>query len=77
MYIIGHIPPGFFEAVADTNWLYPRYNDEYVKLVKEYSDVIAGQFFGHHHTDSFRLFKQDGRAVCSQLKILLTYTNFV
>jgi len=28
----------------------------YLKLVREYHSVIAGQFFGHFHSDSFRVF---------------------
>jgi hypothetical protein len=28
----------------------------YLKLVRDYHSVIAGQFFGHFHSDSFRVF---------------------
>ncbi|KAG8227923.1 hypothetical protein J437_LFUL011851 [Ladona fulva] len=32
-----------------------RFNRRYLHLVHKYSQVIVGQFFGHHHSDSFRI----------------------
>jgi len=55
VYIIGHIPPGYFELVDDVYWLYPKYNQQYTDMIAEYSGVVNGQFFGHHHTDSYRM----------------------
>ncbi|XP_076817204.1 acid sphingomyelinase-like phosphodiesterase 3b [Clavelina lepadiformis] len=54
-YVIGHIPPGYFEIIDGYMWLTSQYNTRYLEIVRSYSDVIVGQFFGHHHTDSFRL----------------------
>lgn len=59
-YLIGHIPPGYFELVSDVYWLYEEYNARYLRLLSEYYDVVAGQFFGHHHTDSYRMFYDGG-----------------
>uniref|UniRef100_H2Z1U7 Uncharacterized protein n=1 Tax=Ciona savignyi TaxID=51511 RepID=H2Z1U7_CIOSA len=68
VYVIGHVPPGHFELVDYKYWYYPEYNVRYVEIIKQYSDVIIGQFFGHHHTDTFRMFYDDnGNAVSSLL----------
>lgn len=41
------------------HWFQDRFNRKYLSLVQSYSDVIAGQFFGHAHTDSFRVIYDD------------------
>ncbi|XP_043300643.1 acid sphingomyelinase-like phosphodiesterase 3b isoform X1 [Cervus canadensis] len=56
VYIIGHVPPGFFEKTRNKAWFREGFNEEYLKVVRRHHRVIAGQFFGHHHTDSFRMF---------------------
>ncbi|XP_048413825.1 acid sphingomyelinase-like phosphodiesterase 3b isoform X6 [Stegostoma tigrinum] len=56
VYIIGHVPPGFFEKKRWTSWFLEHFNSRYVEIIQKYHSVIAGQFFGHHHTDSFRMF---------------------
>ncbi|XP_076823613.1 acid sphingomyelinase-like phosphodiesterase 3b isoform X1 [Clavelina lepadiformis] len=56
VFIMGHIAPGFFERVVNETYFWPEYNKRYVKLVEQYKDVISGQFFAHHHTDSFKIF---------------------
>ena len=58
--IFGHSPPGKFErdySSTGHHWLDHASNRRFVHLVRTFSDVIVGQFFGHQHTDSFRLFK--------------------
>ncbi|CAH1253575.1 SMPDL3B [Branchiostoma lanceolatum] len=66
VFIVGHLPPGFFELKRSQYWMYPNFNERYNELVRKHSAVIAGQFFGHHHTDSFRVFYDDeGSAVSS------------
>ncbi|XP_066126037.1 acid sphingomyelinase-like phosphodiesterase 3b [Saccopteryx bilineata] len=59
VYIIGHVPPGFFEKTRNTAWFRKDFNEKYLKVVQRHYGVIAGQFFGHHHTDSFRMFYDD------------------
>lgn len=58
-YIFGHMPPGFVEPtreympkclMSDNN------NARYLRMVENYADIISGQFFGHLHTDTFRVF---------------------
>ena len=39
--------------------MYPDYNARFISIVKKYASVISGQFFGHHHTDSYRMFYGD------------------
>ncbi|XP_034554572.1 acid sphingomyelinase-like phosphodiesterase 3b [Notolabrus celidotus] len=62
VYIIGHVPPGFFEKKRSKPWFTPEFNKQYVHLIQKHHSVILGQFFGHHHTDSFRMFyNSDGK----------------
>ncbi|XP_068180131.1 acid sphingomyelinase-like phosphodiesterase 3b [Antennarius striatus] len=56
VYIIGHIPPGFFEKKRNKAWFTRKFNKMYLDLIQNHHSVILGQFFGHHHTDSFRMF---------------------
>ncbi|XP_032817783.1 acid sphingomyelinase-like phosphodiesterase 3b [Petromyzon marinus] len=68
VFIIGHVPPGMFEKLRGKAWFTEESNRRYVQLVLKHHAVIAGQFFGHHHTDSFRLFRDErGNAVSSML----------
>ena len=60
--LFGHSPPGKFErdySSGGHHWLEHGFNRRYVRFVRAYSDVIVGQFFGHQHTDTFRMFKDD------------------
>ncbi|XP_021016554.1 acid sphingomyelinase-like phosphodiesterase 3b [Mus caroli] len=56
VYVIGHVPPGFFEKTQNKAWFRESFNEEYLKVIQKHHRVIAGQLFGHHHTDSFRMF---------------------
>ncbi|XP_019614981.1 PREDICTED: acid sphingomyelinase-like phosphodiesterase 3b [Branchiostoma belcheri] len=68
VFLIGHVPPGFFERSKGKSWFYPEYNRRYLQVVTRHADVIRGQFFAHQHCDSFKLFYDDeGRAVNSML----------
>ncbi|XP_076008710.1 acid sphingomyelinase-like phosphodiesterase 3b [Genypterus blacodes] len=60
VYIIGHVPPGFFEKKRGKPWFTPKFNAKYLELIQKHHSVIHGQFFGHHHTDSFRMFYDSG-----------------
>lgn len=58
--IFGHAPPGKFErdySSSGHHWLGAEYNDKYVGVVQRFADIVTAQFFGHQHTDSFRIFK--------------------
>ncbi|KAJ8289248.1 hypothetical protein COCON_G00019070 [Conger conger] len=56
VYIVGHVPPGYFEKKRHKPWFRPNFNRRYLDLIQRHHGVIAGQFFGHHHTDTFRMF---------------------
>ncbi|KAM6428755.1 acid sphingomyelinase-like phosphodiesterase 3b [Liasis olivaceus] len=56
VYIIGHVPPGFFEKKRGKPWFRKPFNQKYTEIIQKHHAVIAAQFFGHHHTDSFRMF---------------------
>ncbi|KAG5869135.1 hypothetical protein JTB14_001908 [Gonioctena quinquepunctata] len=32
-----------------------HHNKKYLEIVRKYSSIIAGQFFGHLHSDTFRV----------------------
>uniref|UniRef100_A0A2K5Q8F0 Acid sphingomyelinase-like phosphodiesterase 3b n=1 Tax=Cebus imitator TaxID=2715852 RepID=A0A2K5Q8F0_CEBIM len=69
VYIVGHVPPGFFEKTENKAWFREGFNDKYLKVVQKHHRVIAGQFFGHHHTDSFRMLYDDAGAPISAMFI--------
>uniref|UniRef100_A0A2K5DT27 Sphingomyelin phosphodiesterase acid like 3B n=1 Tax=Aotus nancymaae TaxID=37293 RepID=A0A2K5DT27_AOTNA len=69
VYIVGHVPPGFFEKTENKAWFREGFNEKYLKVVRKHHRVIAGQFFGHHHTDSFRMLYDDAGAPISTLFI--------
>ncbi|KAL3113709.1 hypothetical protein niasHT_016799 [Heterodera trifolii] len=51
-YILAHIPPGDNECLE--SW-----SRNYYRIVTRFASSISAQFFGHTHTDSFRLFFED------------------
>lgn len=59
VYIIAHIAPGAFELTSGGYFFYPNFNKHYLDIIERYSDIIQGQFYGHEHTDSFRVLFQD------------------
>ncbi|XP_060639955.2 acid sphingomyelinase-like phosphodiesterase 3b [Anolis sagrei] len=56
VYIIGHVPPGFFEKKRGKPWFREHFNQRYTEIIQRHHGVVVAQFFGHHHTDSFRMF---------------------
>ncbi|XP_051869609.1 acid sphingomyelinase-like phosphodiesterase 3b isoform X2 [Pristis pectinata] len=69
VYIIGHVPPGFFEKKRGTFWFQEHFNKRYIKLIQKHSQVIAGQFFGHQHRDSFKIFYSNNGSAVSAMFI--------
>ncbi|XP_070376789.1 acid sphingomyelinase-like phosphodiesterase 3b isoform X2 [Dermacentor albipictus] len=59
VFISGHIGPGFLvRSIAGETArmvLFDDINDKYQDLITEYKDVVAGQFFGHQHSNAFVL----------------------
>ncbi|XP_012353812.1 acid sphingomyelinase-like phosphodiesterase 3b isoform X2 [Nomascus leucogenys] len=69
VYIVGHVPPGFFEKTQNKAWFREGFNEKYLKVVRKHHRIIAGQFFGHHHTDSFRMLYDDAGVPISAMFI--------
>jgi hypothetical protein len=66
VYLVGHMPPGADErqngGISPYHDVFQeRFNQRYIRLVQKYSDIIVGQFFGHLHSDSFRIVYKDGK----------------
>ncbi|XP_070501702.1 acid sphingomyelinase-like phosphodiesterase 3b [Chironomus tepperi] len=64
VYIVGHMPPGSDERqigiIPNGHTTYSEKNNlRYLRLVRKYSSIIQGQFFGHLHSDSFRIVYND------------------
>lgn len=60
VYIVGHMPPGVDERQLGPQHsgqliFTERNNRRYLETVRKYASVIQGQFFGHLHSDTFRL----------------------
>lgn len=60
VYLVGHVAPGWDERqkglFQPAHGAYSDYhNRKYIDLVRNYSGIIVGQFFGHLHSDSFRV----------------------
>ncbi|XP_048700606.2 cyclic GMP-AMP phosphodiesterase SMPDL3A isoform X2 [Caretta caretta] len=55
VYVIGHVPVGYLPFTRNITAIRGYYNERLVKIFRKYSDVIAGQFFGHTHRDSIMI----------------------
>ncbi|XP_032291155.1 acid sphingomyelinase-like phosphodiesterase 3b isoform X2 [Drosophila virilis] len=74
VYIVGHMPPGVDERYVGPQHhgqliFTERNNRRYLELVRKYASVIQGQFFGHLHSDTFRLIYDDQGTPISWLMI--------
>lgn len=59
--ILGHIPPGFSERGSGGEFFRNKeQNDDYLKTFEDFGEIIMGHFYGHAHTDSFKLSKNSG-----------------
>jgi len=55
VWIIGHVPPGYNEKYDIYNF-HKQFNDIYLEAFSNYSDIIVAHFYGHEHSDAFRLY---------------------
>ncbi|KAM6906132.1 cyclic GMP-AMP phosphodiesterase SMPDL3A [Lycodopsis pacificus] len=66
VYIIAHVPVGYLPFVRNTPAVRESHNERLVAIFRQYSDVIAGQFYGHTHRDSIMvLLDHQGKPVNS------------
>lgn len=61
---MGHMPPGSDERqiglIPNGHTTFSERNNlRYLRLIRKYSSIIQGQFFGHLHSDSFRIVYND------------------
>ncbi|XP_050664419.1 acid sphingomyelinase-like phosphodiesterase 3a [Leptidea sinapis] len=70
VYLVAHSGPGVEErhnagssSASGGGELTPTANARLVHVVRAFSDVIAGQFYGHRHADTFRIIYSEGRPV--------------
>lgn len=67
---MGHTPPGVDDRRSSAAVLSERHNTKYLQLIRQYSDIIRGQFFGHWHSDTFRVVYSDtGTCVCEYVRV--------
>nr|XP_024214780.1 acid sphingomyelinase-like phosphodiesterase 3b [Halyomorpha halys] len=56
VYLVGHMAPGADERTPDAiPQFHEKFSKQYIKLVRRFSNIIVGQFFGHLHSDTFRV----------------------
>ncbi|XP_069344020.1 cyclic GMP-AMP phosphodiesterase SMPDL3A isoform X1 [Eulemur rufifrons] len=52
VYIIAHVPVGYLPSSRSITAMRENYNEKLLNIFRKYSDIIAGQFYGHTHRDS-------------------------
>ncbi|KAB0352782.1 hypothetical protein FD754_017639 [Muntiacus muntjak] len=52
VYIIAHVPVGYLPFARDITAMRKYHNERLIDIFRKYSDIIAGQFYGHTHRDS-------------------------
>ncbi|XP_068631341.1 cyclic GMP-AMP phosphodiesterase SMPDL3A [Battus philenor] len=62
VYIVGHAAPGTDLRPA-YNSLSVDANAKYLRMVRRHAKIIAGQFFGHLHADTFRVIYDNDQPV--------------
>lgn len=71
VYIVGHTPPGSNERQRghhnSNHMAYSDYhNKKYLEIIRKYAGLIAGQFFGHLHSDTFRVIYEKNKGECAK-----------
>ncbi|TEA36206.1 hypothetical protein DBR06_SOUSAS7510051 [Sousa chinensis] len=52
VYIIAHVPVGYLPYSRSITAMREYYNEKLIDIFRKYSNIIAGQFYGHTHRDS-------------------------
>ncbi|KAG5205399.1 hypothetical protein JEQ12_018649 [Ovis aries] len=52
VYIIAHVPVGYLPFAKGIPAMRKCHNEKLIDIFRKYSDIIAGQFYGHTHRDS-------------------------
>lgn len=62
VYVIAHVPVGYLPFDRNVTAMRETHNERLVAIFRQYSDVIAGHFYGHTHRDSIMvLLNQKGK----------------
>ncbi|EPY77488.1 sphingomyelin phosphodiesterase, acid-like 3A [Camelus ferus] len=68
VYIIAHVPVGYLPFSRSITAMREYYNEKLIEIFRKYSNIIAGQFYGHTHRDSIMvLLDKKGRNVLEKL----------
>lgn len=70
VYIAAHVPPGVFELAPTFKWFHEDLNTEYLDVIDNYGEMIVAQFYGHEHTDSFRVYDSISEYNCISISEL-------
>ncbi|XP_048209969.1 acid sphingomyelinase-like phosphodiesterase 3a isoform X1 [Perognathus longimembris pacificus] len=66
VYIVAHIPVGYLPFTSGITAMRQYYNEKLIDIFRRYSNVIAGQFYGHTHRDSIMVLSDEkGRPINS------------
>lgn len=57
--VFAHIAPGAFERTPNFTWFREDYNRRFLNITVRYSSIIKWMLFGHHHTDTFHIVKDN------------------
>ncbi|GFR04518.1 acid sphingomyelinase-like phosphodiesterase 3a, partial [Trichonephila clavata] len=61
VYITGHVPPGFYSRALPKKKGARMYQKQFMEpllsILRRYSKIIKGQFYGHFHLDTFQIFR--------------------
>ncbi|XP_064626772.1 acid sphingomyelinase-like phosphodiesterase 3b [Lineus longissimus] len=75
--VVGHVPPGSSELLSSINWFYPKFNENYLKVLKDYSSTVKAQIFAHEHEDTYRLLTSDKGSIFGSAFIQSSVTPFM
>lgn len=59
VFVIAHVPVGYLPFAKDTTAIREVHNEQLVAIFRKYSDIIAGQFYGHTHRDSIMVLQDE------------------
>lgn len=60
VYLIAHVPVGYLPYASGIPAMRQYYNEKLLDILRRYSSIIAGQFYGHTHRDSLMVLS-DGK----------------
>ena len=74
VHLIIHLPPGYLET-DPVYWFRPELNTAFNQLIRRHASTIVGMYGGHGHTDSFRIYYDNGTVPLSFASGLALYVR--